>query len=439
MIRRDRNQVKYQSWHFYLLLHDDAKKGTETINKLTEACDSMTGRKPGGKNEPLKMERPTPKKVEITWPTPVSHDSCTRVLTKALGQNWKVYVSAPSGAGTRTQVPAATAETADEAESLEDIVGEAIEAAASAAAASPAAAAPGAPSSEAPAREAYARGQDAEAYARETYARGLRRHHLLSMILETTSRLYEAKDPTKYEVAPCPFEVDWDAELGQGTFGKVYFGALHRPGGGDDDVCALYAIKMLRDVKADEALGFNSDAVAAAEDEVKRHAALGYHPNVVRLNDVGLFTRSLAQEQRRLSAAAGRGTGGREKSLPKLEVHIGLVFDLYEIDVRQFLEKSSFTQSGVRHVLNSVLAGLGFIHDSGCVHCDVKPANILMRGTPFTRGCFEKPALAKKDIGDCDADDDTADQRRLEFHYQIPRSFEALGSFAKHGRAHFEL
>ena len=126
--------MKYQSWHFYLLLHDDAKKGTETINKLTEACDSMTGRKPGGKNEPLKMERPTPKKVEITWPTPVSHDSCTRVLTKALGQNWKVYVSAPSGAGTRTQVPAATAETADEAESLEDIVGEAIEAAASAAA-----------------------------------------------------------------------------------------------------------------------------------------------------------------------------------------------------------------------------------------------------------------------------------------------------------------
>ena len=115
------------------------------------------------------------------------------------------------------------------------------------------------------------------------------------------------------------------------------------------------------------------------------------------------------------------------------------MFDLYEVDVRQFLEKSSFTQSGMRHVLNSVLARLGFIHDSGCVHCDVKPANILMRGTPFTRGCFEKPALAKWDIGDCDPDDDTADQRRLEFHYQIPRSFEALGSFQKHGRAHFEL
>ena len=85
MIGRDRNKVRYQSWHFYLQLHDDAQKSTETINKLKEACDSMMGRKPGGKNEPLKMERPTTKKVEITWPTPVSNDSCTRVLKKALG------------------------------------------------------------------------------------------------------------------------------------------------------------------------------------------------------------------------------------------------------------------------------------------------------------------------------------------------------------------
>ena len=123
MIGRDRNQVRYQSWHFYLLLQSDAQKSTETFNKLKEACDSMMGRKPGGKNEPLKMERPTPKKVEITWPTPVSNDSCTRVLKKALGQNWKLYASAPSGTGTRTQVPAATAETADGAESLEHVVG----------------------------------------------------------------------------------------------------------------------------------------------------------------------------------------------------------------------------------------------------------------------------------------------------------------------------
>ena len=121
------------------------------------------------------------------------------------------------------------------------------------------------------------------------------------------------------------------------------------------------------------------------------------------------------------------------------EVHIGLVFDLYEIDVSQFLEKSICTQSGMRHILNSVLAGLGFIHDSGCAHCDVKPSNILMRGTLFTRGCFKKAALAKVGIGECDSDGDAADERRLRFHYQIPTTFEALGSFAKHDRAHFEL
>ena len=103
------------------------------------------------------------------------------------------------------------------------------------------------------------------------------------------------------------------------------------------------------------------------------------------------------------------------------------MFDLYEVDVRQFLEKSSFTQSGVRHVLNSVLAGLGFIHDSGCVHCDVKPANILMRGCVYLRGCFEKGSLTEREVGEWGPVEPT-EMSKLEFQYQIPRSFEALGS-----------
>ena len=112
------------------------------------------------------------------------------------------------------------------------------------------------------------------------------------------------------------------------------------------------------------------------------------------------------------------------------EVHIGLAFDLHEIDVNQFLEKSICTQSGMRHILNSVLAGLGFIHDSGCVHCDVKPANILMRGSAQSRGCFEKEPLTALELGEWDPVA-PGPKSKLEFEYQIPRSFEALGSSAR--------
>ena len=76
------------------------------------------------------------------------------------------------------------------------------------------------------------------------------------------------------------------------------------------------------------------------------------------------------------------------------------MFGLYEIDVRQLLRKSSFTQGGMRHVLNSVLEGLSFIHDRGCIHTDLKPENIFMRGAIHLRGCFEKEALELQQLGD---------------------------------------
>ena len=106
------------------------------------------------------------------------------------------------------------------------------------------------------------------------------------------------------------------------------------------------------------------------------------------------------------------------------------MFDLYECDVRQFLQKSSFAQSGARHVLNTVLDGLHFIHERGCVHGDIKPANILMLGSVYLRGCFEKESLTEREVGEWDPVA-PSEMSKLEFEYQIPRSFEAFGSSAR--------
>ena len=88
---------------------------------------------------------------------------------------------------------------------------------------------------------------------------------------------------------------------------------------------------------------------------------------------------------------------------------------MYEIDVRQFLKKSLFTQGGMRHVLNSVLEGLHFLHEQGCIHCDLKPSNIFMRGAMHLRGCFLSARSELQQLG--------ADQNHssTEFLYQIPR------------------
>ena len=61
--------MKYKSWHFYMKSRE-GRKNNEIIKKLRDACDNMTGRKPGSKNEPLQMEKLTKTEVQITWPMP---------------------------------------------------------------------------------------------------------------------------------------------------------------------------------------------------------------------------------------------------------------------------------------------------------------------------------------------------------------------------------
>ena len=204
---------------------------------------------------------------------------------------------------------------------------------------------------------------------------------------------------------PQVYTVNWAAVLGEGTYGKVY---MSTNGSATDTadkdtagkVCTSFAIKMLRD-KDTETKRTQANAVLAAEEEVRRHAALGLHPNIVELVDVGLF----------LEPQNRPGCNSRS-------AHIGLVCDMYEIDVRQFLKNSFFTRSGMRHVLNSVLEGLRFIHDRGCIHCDLKPANIFMRGAIHLRGWFSRQRFRLQQPGEFHRHGLT------EIEYQIPISFE---------------
>ena len=213
--------------------------------------------------------------------------------------------------------------------------------------------------------------------------------------------LYGGKERDRYEDMPHTYHVNWCGTLGEGTYGCVYVGTTASRTGAQ----RAFAIKMLRDNdKAGVGVpkGFDADAVFSAENEVSRHVALGFLPNVVALLGVALFRRP----------------PNKNPVTKSWTSHIGLVFDLYETDVRQFLQFNSFTQGGMRHVLSSVLEGLRFIHDRGCIHCDLKPANIFMRGAFRLRGCFAFHFARDRDaITPCS-------HSRTEFQYQIPGSFE---------------
>eukprot|EP00959_Pyramimonas_sp_CCMP1952_P081229 1696986-Pyramimonas_sp.AAC.1 len=65
------------------------------------------------------------------------------------------------------------------------------------------------------------------------------------------------------------------------------------------------------------------------------------------------------------------------------------------------------------------------MHDRGLIHCDIKPANIPMRGSPQTRGCSEKQALVSRELGEWDPVV-PCPKSKLQFDWQIPSSFEAL-------------
>ena len=116
------------------------------------------------------------------------------------------------------------------------------------------------------------------------------------------------------------YDVAWDTELGKGTFGTVYGGIALGV------VKAAVAIKLCGQ-------GNLSDQAIHADAEVRRYLALPRHPHIVKLLDVVLLRP------------------------PRLKRAIGLVFERFDIDVRQFLKRS---QLGGRDAARLAMCARGF-------------------------------------------------------------------------------
>ena len=240
-------------------------------------------------NKSLVLERVSQKKMEVAWPRPVSVDSCTRFLKAALGDDWRNFVTDPAGAQGGHQ-EAGTAEegvVAAEAaveERLEDTMKAALFAEAPVSrGASASAAGPFSPRplSAGPSSSGAIASSAATAEARSGV-------NLIALKLEVILTLFCSREQGHYEDLQQAYTVNWAAELGQGTYGKVYVGT-NGPLSYRDECQGGFAIKMLRDKEDDKPKGFNADAAFAADLEVRRHVALGLHPNVVGLVDVGVF------------------------------------------------------------------------------------------------------------------------------------------------------
>ena len=92
---RDRNRVKFSKWGFYF--KGEGKQNQNEIERLRGAAKGQWARVPGGPNQSLVLEKVSKNKVEVAWPLAVSVDTCVRLLKRALGDNWRNFVTDPAG------------------------------------------------------------------------------------------------------------------------------------------------------------------------------------------------------------------------------------------------------------------------------------------------------------------------------------------------------
>jgi serine/threonine protein kinase len=61
-----------------------------------------------------------------------------------------------------------------------------------------------------------------------------------------------------------------------------------------------------------------------------------------------------------------------------------LIMPFYDTDLRHIINsKQSLSNAHIQSILRDILKGLDHTHSLGIIHCDIKPANILVQGNPL--------------------------------------------------------
>ena len=118
---------------------------------------------------------------------------------------------------------------------------------------------------------------------------------------------------------------------------------------------------------------------------------------------------------------------------------MGLVFERFDTDVKEFLKTTAVKIPAMRHVLRSSLAALDYMHDRGILHADLKTSNILLRSAGAFRQQWykqlRKPAKAASATGAvsptpaASASSDAANEHEtLVAAFQLPALFEVRGT-----------
>ena len=199
-------------------------------------------RVPGGQNTRLVVAKATGKKGQVSWPHPVSMDSCLYFLKRTLGDKLSKFVPDHAGALCEHQ-EAATAEEGVVA--AEDAVEERWDAAVLSALEQTAPASRGASSSRADqssprpksARTSSSSGAIANSEAATTDA--LSDANLLALKLEPIMEVYARRGEDQYEDLQEAYTADWTgaAVLGEGNYGKVCVGTKGHATGVHRDEC----------------------------------------------------------------------------------------------------------------------------------------------------------------------------------------------------------
>ena len=380
VVTREERKVKYKNWTIYFPNRPGVTFSKRVLKEVVQ--NGKAG---------VTVADTAPYKAVLTWPKPVVLASVERLIKLALEKDDAFTFLHPprpmedhAGLGDATAAPSgwegATAEACPPAVPTlphGDV----------AASSGEAASAHGVP--DAPVQPAARAAQREPAATQDLKRRRLVRKSLdahsapllpsaaLALKLESLCEFVVEGEST-YARPSNNFDVDWQTCLGAGSFGEVYAGR------GSADPSRQVAIKLF-------VWGSQTRRRQDATAEVRRFAAVDGHPKLVQLLDVGYFDR------------------------PQRSAAIGLVLDLYDLDVREFLKLRPLRLAGMRAVLSSVLEALGHIHERGLVHADVKPANVLMRGAGASREWLRTLRRGAAPANEADP---------VEVVYQLPMCFQ---------------